>query len=62
MMNLPVIGSAWTAINNTQTGAISPPLTQTQMATIFAMYPWNGKNGNGSAACFTGPLPQTQWV
>lgn len=62
VMNLPVLGSAWAAINNTQTGAISPPLTTDQMAAIFKLYPWNGKNGNGTGACFSGPLPQTQWV
>lgn len=60
--NVPGLSNIWAALNNTQTGAISPPLTQSEMAAIFKMYPWNAKTGNGSAACFTGPLPQTQWA
>ncbi|MEA2690146.1 MAG: hypothetical protein QOD51_2753 [Candidatus Eremiobacteraeota bacterium] len=33
-----------------------------QMVLIFKMYPWGGNTGNGSAACFTRPLPASQWA
>ncbi len=60
--NVPGLGNVWNAVANTTAGAISPPLSPTQANALFAMYPMFGKTGNGSAPCFTGPLPQSQWA
>ena len=59
---VPILGQIWNAVNNTQGMSISPPLTGTQINQVFQAYPVNAKTGNGSATCFTNPLPASQWT
>lgn len=59
---IPVIGQSWAAVNNSLTGVVSPSLTGSQINQVFSTYPVNGKSGNGSASCFTNPLPASQWT
>lgn len=59
---IPVLGQVWNTVANTQAMAISPSLNAAQVGQIFKDYPANAKSGNGSAPCFTGALPQSQWT
>jgi len=58
---IPVLGQVWNTVSNTTTAAISP-LNGAQINQVFSDYPPNAKSGNGSAPCFTSPLPSSQWT
>jgi hypothetical protein len=63
IQQVPVLGQTWNAIDNTMTNVVSPPLTGAQINQVFQSYPVNStRPGNGSASCFTNPLPASQWT
>jgi len=59
---LPAVGAGLTAVMQVNAGVTSPALTPTQINQVFAKYPPGSKSGNGSGACFTAPLPASQWT
>jgi len=59
---LPAVGAGLTAVMQVNAGVTSPALTPSQINQVFAKYPPGSKSGNGSGACFTAPLPASQWT
>jgi hypothetical protein len=53
------------ALNATLNGAYVGPLSASQAAVFFKLYPIKGNHsssGKGSLPCFTTPLPKAQWT